>query len=204
MTDMKFNIRQQVSKADDDVKEVEYRDISKERIYVRESALQRYKDQISRTKTQLDVKLRELLGCAKNVDEMWPGPNTDAFTYRDMPMELPNGKQVIKDTWLAVDDDLQPYMCYKWPTDLQKCLKGLVDCGMSQDPIRATRTCSGHCVMGFLNFRAWKRRFVPARMVPSTDVAMSSSQMVRGSSVVSGNAAQLGSYCPRLSPTPLN
>uniref|UniRef100_A0A915D7E3 AAA+ ATPase domain-containing protein n=1 Tax=Ditylenchus dipsaci TaxID=166011 RepID=A0A915D7E3_9BILA len=61
----------QVNKAYDDVKEVDYLDISKEGIYVWESALQRYKEQISRTETQLAVKLREQLGCAKNADEMF-------------------------------------------------------------------------------------------------------------------------------------
>lgn len=60
-----------MSKAYDDIKEVDYLDISKEGTNAWESALNRYKDQISRTENQLAVRLREQLGSAKSADEMF-------------------------------------------------------------------------------------------------------------------------------------
>lgn len=61
----------QVAKAYNDVKEVDYLDISKEGISNWEMALMRYKEEISRTETQLAVRLREQLGGAKNAEEMF-------------------------------------------------------------------------------------------------------------------------------------
>lgn len=46
-------------------------DIDKEGTIAWESALSRYKDQISRTETQLAVRLRDQLGSAKSADEMF-------------------------------------------------------------------------------------------------------------------------------------
>ncbi|KAI1728166.1 dynein heavy chain and region d6 of dynein motor domain-containing protein [Ditylenchus destructor] len=61
----------QVAKAYEQVREVDYLDISKEGIVAWETALSSYRDQISRTENQLAIKLREQLGGAKNADEMF-------------------------------------------------------------------------------------------------------------------------------------
>lgn len=50
---------------------MDYLDISKEGTIAWEASLNRYKEQVSRTETQLAVRLREQLGGAKSADEMF-------------------------------------------------------------------------------------------------------------------------------------